>query len=217
MPSREERFWNNLEKKIYLGVGPYNIPEIKPEKYIDCKYVRFNEAQKCRNCKGLGVHFFVDDYYFDKVWNQFGRYIKMLAKFDAVLTPDWSVYTDWPVAVNIWNHYRKHYVGAYLQDMGVKVFPTIEWSDKESHKWCFDGEPVGSCVAIGSIGTQRDVEARKLFVYGYDAMLERLQPETIMFWGKLPRECRGNVIKMDERYRWSREAGDQELMLDVGD
>lgn len=215
--SREDRFWNNLEKMIFDGVGPYNIPEIKPEKFVDCKYIRFNEAQKCRNCNGIGVHFFVDDYYFDKVWNQFGRYTKMLSKFDAVLTPDWSVYTDWPVAVNIWNHYRKHYVGAYLQEMGVKVFPTIEWSNKESHKWCFDGEPVGGCVAIGSIGTQKDVEARKLFVYGYDAMLERLQPETIMFWGALPRECRGNVVKMDEGYKWSREAGDRELMLSAGD
>ena len=215
MPIREEMFWNNLEKKIFPGVGPYGIPEIKPEKFIDCKYVRFNEAQKIKKPNGIGVHFFVDDYEFDKIWNQFNRYMRMLSKFDAVLTPDWSVYTDWPVAVNIWSHYRKHYVGAWLQDMGVKVFPTIEWSDKESHKWCFDGEPVGGCVAIGSFGTQRDIEARKLFVYGYDAMLERLQPETIMFWGKLPKECRGNVVKMDEGFRWNREAGDMELVTDV--
>ena len=215
MPIRENMFWNNLEKKIFPGVGPYGIPEIKPEKFVDCRYVRFNEAQKIKDPSGIGVHFFVDDYEFDKVWNQFNRYMKMLSKFDAVLTPDWSVYTDWPVAVNIWSHYRKHYVGAWLQDMGVKVFPTIEWSDKESHKWCFDGEPVGGCVAIGSFGTQKDVEARKLFIYGYDAMLERLQPETIMFWGSLPKECHGNVVKMDEGFRWNREAGDMELMADV--
>lgn len=46
-------------------------------------------------------------------------------------------------------------------------------------------------------------------------MLERLQPETIMFWGVLPKECRGNVIKMDEGFRWNREAGDMELMDSV--
>lgn len=205
---REDYFWNNLEKQIFPGVGPYNIPEIKPEAFIDLKYIRFIEAQKCRNTSGLGVHFFIDDYYFDKIWNQFNRYTRMLSKFDAVLTPDWSIYTDWPVAVNIWNHYRKHYVGAYLQSMGVKVYPTIEWSNKESYKWCFDGEPVGSCVAVSSIGTQKDVEARKLFVYGYEAMLERLQPETIMFWGSLPRECKGNIVRMDQEYRFSREAGE---------
>ena len=208
MSIRENMFWNNLEKKIFPGVGPYDIPEIKPEKFVDCKYVRFNEAQKLKESvahSDYGVHFFVDDYYFDKIWNQFNRYMRMLSKFGAVLTPDWSIYTDWPVAVNIWNHYKKHYVGAYLQSMGVRVYPTIEWSDKASYDWCFDGEPVGGCVAIGSIGTQKDVEARKLFVYGYDAMLERLQPETIMFWGVLPRECRGNIIKMDTDQVFRRE------------
>lgn len=200
MPKRTEFFWNNLEKKIYDGVGYYGIPEIKPEKYVECKYVKFTEANSIKATEGIGVHFFIDDYLFDRIWNQFNRYTRMLSKFDAVLTPDWSVYTDWPIAVNIWSHYRKHYVGAYLQDMGVRVYPTIEWSDKTSYDWCFDGEPVKSCVAISSIGTQVDVEARKLFVYGYDAMLERLQPETIMFWGSLPKECRGNIVKMDINY-----------------
>ena len=49
MPIRKEMFWNNLEKKIFPGVGPYDIPEIKPEKFVDCKYVRFNEAQKIKD------------------------------------------------------------------------------------------------------------------------------------------------------------------------
>ena len=208
--SREDRFWNNLEKRVFPGVGPYDIPEIKPEKYVPVKYVRFIESQKIKNTSGLGVHFFIDDYYFDKIWNQFNRYIGMLSKFDAVLTPDWSVYTDWPVVVNMWNHYKKHYVGAYLQSMGVRVYPTIEWSNKESHKWCFDGEPVGGCVAIGSIGTQKDVEARKLFVYGYEAMIERLNPETVMFWGRVPDEFRhdSRIIRMDIENRFRRLAGE---------
>lgn len=212
MPIREKQFWNNLEKHIFEGVGKYTIPEIKPESFHQCEYIRFIEADKVSKKSGLGVHFFIDDYHFDKIWNQFNRYMGMLSGFDAVLTPDWSVYTDWPVAVNIWNHYKKHYVGAYLQKMGARVYPTIEWSNKESYDWCFDGEPVGGCVAIGSIGTQLDVEARKLFVYGYDAMLERLQPETIMFWGTLPKECRGNIIRMDQgKGRFSREVGEKHI------
>ena len=208
MPIREERFWNNLEKNIFPGVGPFDIPEIKPEKYMECKYIRFNEATKCANPNGKGVHFFVDDFHFDKIWNNFNKYMKMLSRFDAVLTPDWSVYTDWPIAVNIWSHYKKHYVGAYLQSIGTRVYPTIEWSDKKSYEWCFDGEPEKSCVAVASIGTQKNIEARKLFVYGFDAMLERLQPETIMFWGTVPKECRGNIIRMDEGFHFRREVGD---------
>lgn len=212
MPNRKDMFWNNLEKRIFDGVGQYGIPELKPEKYIPCEYVRFIEAQKCQNCEGLGVHFFIDDYHFDRVWNMLGRYSKMLSKFDAVLTPQWSLYTDWPKAVNIWNHYRGHYVGAYLQEMGVRVYPSIVWAEKDSYDWCFDGVPVKSCVAVGSIGMMKDTEAKKLFVYGYDAMLERLQPETIMFWGVLPKECRGNIIKMDRNQgRFRREVGEKHI------
>ena len=213
MPNRKERFWNNLEKRIFDGVGPYGFPEIKPEKFYECEYIRFNEANKCLDGNGKGIHFFVDDYHFDNIWFQFNIYTKMLARFDAVLTPDWSIYTDWPVAVNMWNHYKKHYVGAYLQSMGVRVYPTIEWSDKDSYKWCFDGEPEKSCVAVASIGTQQNIEARKLFVYGYDAMLERLQPETIMFWGSLPKECRGNIIRMDRgQGHFRREVGEKYIV-----
>ena len=115
MPHRDKQFWNNLEKRIYDGVGEYEFPEIKPEKYVECEYVRFVESSKIIKPEHKGVHFFCDDFHFDKIWNQFNRYIGMLSKFDAVLTPDWSLCTDWPVIVNMWNHYRKHFVGAYLQ------------------------------------------------------------------------------------------------------
>lgn len=203
-------FWNNLEKKIYKGVGPYGIPELKPEKFCQCEYIRFIEAERVTNTSGVGVHFFIDDYHFDRIWNMFNRYMVMLSKFDAVLTPEWSMYTDWPVAVNIWNHYRSHYVGAYLQDMGVRVYPTVGWTDKKSYDWCFDGVPIGGCIGVGSIGTQKNIEARKLFIYGYDAMLERVQPETIMFWGSLPKECRGNIVRMDQgKGYFRREVGEK--------
>lgn len=38
---------------------------------------------------------------------------------------------------------------------GLRVIPTIAWSDKSSHAWCFDGEPHGGVVAVYSVGSQR--------------------------------------------------------------
>lgn len=193
---RNSRFWNNLEKKIFDGIGPYGIPEIKPEQWEECEFISFVEANQCKNRDKVGVHFFLDDFQFDRVWSQLGRYSKMLSEFKAVLSPDWSLYRDWPTAVNLWNHYRKHYVAAYLQDMGVKVYPTIEWSDRKSIRWCFDGEPVGSCIAVSSVGTQKSADTKKFFLYGYAAMLEILCPKTILFWGNIPSECKGNIVPM---------------------
>ena len=198
MPYKCERFYNNLEKAIFDGVGKYNIPEIQPEQYKPVTFIGFNYANQCRDYSGKGVHFYLDDYQFERIWTKFDRNIDMLSKFDAVLSPDWSMYVDWPVIVQMWNHYRKHFVGAYLQDMGVTVYPSINWSDKKSIDWCFDGEPVGGCVAVSSIGTQMNDVSRRGFMYGYDAMIERLRPTTVLFMGNVPEGCRGNIIKIEE-------------------
>lgn len=89
-------------------------------------------------------------------------------------------------------------MGAYLQNMGITVYPTICWSDKKSLDWCFDGEPVGGCVAVSSVGTQMREEERQGFLYGFDAMMERLRPEVVLFNGKIPSECKGNIIRIEE-------------------
>ena len=197
MAYRDSRFCNNLDKVIFDGVGDYDIPEIYPEEYVDVEWIPFHEANTTTQKRGKGVHFFLDDYVFDRVWNQLDKNVERLSAFDAVLAPDWSMYTDWPIAMCIWNHYRKHFVAAYLQRVvGTRVYPTICWGDNTTLNWCFDGEPVGGCVAVSSVGTQRTDYEKRYFMYGYDAMLERLQPKTIMFYGYIPKECRGNVVQI---------------------
>lgn len=191
---KDTRFWNNIEKACFNGVGPFDIPAIQPQEYVECKWIGFNYAMSCRNRVGKGVHFYLDDYQFERVWTDLDRYCNTLSDYDVVMSPDYSLYSNWPDALNIWNHYRKHFVAAYLQSGGVKVIPTICWNDEDSFEWCFDGEPMKSCVSISSVGSQMKESCRKGFMLGYDAMLERLQPETILFYGSIPKECRGNIV-----------------------
>lgn len=106
------------------------------------------------------------------------------------------MYTDYPKGIQIYNHYRKHWIGAYLQEYGVQVIPTICWSDESSYEWCFDGEPEHSVVAVSSVGTQLNRKSKELFVKGYNAMVERLHPETIIFYGNVPAECMGNIVRI---------------------
>ena len=183
---RQERNYENLNKAVFKGVGAYGIPEIQP---VSCdleNWLSFNYAKTCADPEGHGIHFFIDDYQFQRLWAQPDAYIPMLSRFDALMTPDFSTYTDFPKAVQIYNHYRKHWLGAYWQQHGLTVIPTISWSDEESLDWCFDGEPVGGTVAISAVGTQMDNRARSLFRMGYTAMLERLKPEAVIFYGAIP-------------------------------
>ena len=103
--------FENLDKANFLGVGKYDTPIIQPE-HIDVRHLEwipFNFAKTCTDCATKGVHFFVDDYQFQRVWNQPDKYIPLLQKFGAVCAPDFSMYTDMPLAMQIYNHYRKHW------------------------------------------------------------------------------------------------------------
>lgn len=187
------RNWENAEKMIFDGVGEYNIPVIKPESYHSVKWIGFNSAKSAKKTHGVGVHHFIDDYQFVREWNKIDRYIALFKRFDFVMSPDFSTYADFPKALQIYNHYRKHWIGAYLQLHGVHVIPTISWSTPDNYDWCFDGEPRNSTVAVSSVGCSNSME---LFMSGYKTMIERLSPERIVFYGKVPSECKGNIVQV---------------------
>ena len=121
----------------------------------------------------------------------------MLKEFKQVLSPDFSTFSDYPMSLQLYNHYRKHWLAAYWEIHGIEVIPTISWSTKESFEWCFDGEPVQGCVSVSSVGCMQNKESRKLFLAGYHEMIMRLQPTQILFYGIVPDECGGNIIKID--------------------
>lgn len=201
---RQGRNYENLNKGIFDGTGAFDIPTLIPEQCNIKNFIGFNFAKSCKQPNDKGLHFFIDDYQFTRLWSNPDTYLEMLQKFKCVCTPDFSTYTDFPKAVQIYNHYRKHWLGAYWQNYGITVIPTISWSDRNSFEWCFDGEPVGGAVAVSSVGTQINKEARQLFIDGYKEMLTRLQPSTIFFYGTVPDSCDGNIIRLaayQEKFR----------------
>lgn len=193
---KEQRNYENVNRMSFEGVGQYDIPPIKPIEFTDAKFIGFNFAKTAKQPEDKAVHFFIDDYQFNRVWTNPDAYISLLSKFKYVCTPDFSLYTDYPRAIQIYNHYRKHWCGAYWQMHGINVIPTICWSDEKSYSWCFDGEPRCSAVAISSVGTQNNPIGKEMFLRGYRAMVERLEPTQIIFYGKVPDECKGNIIRV---------------------
>lgn len=204
----------NIKKINFYSTNKWDIPAIQginefeeKTQFIGFNYVKTFEKQGKTN---FGVHFFLDDYQFNRLWNNPNKYIERLAKFKYVLSPDFSMYVDYPKAMQIWKHYQKHWIGAYLELFGIQVIPTIGWSDEESFEWCFDGEPKKSIVAVSSIGTQRYEESKELFLKGYAEMKKKLKPKKVLFWGNIPKELEreNNIIHMgyimDEKFKLMR-------------
>lgn len=203
---KQQRNYENLNKAIFEGVGQYDTPALRGGSFNVDNWISFNFAKSCEEPEKHGVHFFIDDYQFIRLWTNPDAYIPKLKQFQAVCTPDFSTYTDFPKAVQLYNHYRKHWLGAYWERSGVNVIPTISWSDEESFEWCFDGEPVGGTVAVSSVGTQQNPTATRLFKLGYDEMLRRLKPEAIIMYGKIPDDCAGNIIPVRAfTHKWREE------------
>ena len=198
-PYAISRFTNNVDFVPEFVEGEFEIPFIRAKDYEPAdEYVPFNMAGSVRSGREKkGIHFFIHDYQFECLWANREKYRKMLTEYKVVLTPDFSPYMDWPVMVQRWNHYRKHLLGAWMQSIGCLVYPTITWSDERSLQWCFDGEPAHSTVCVSSVGMMKKKSDYGLFMRGYDRMLEVLEPDTILFYGSVPKECTGNIVVIE--------------------
>lgn len=176
----------NLGIANYEGEGLYDIPHILPVQTIPAvtEWIGFNYVLSDKNPEGKGVHFFIDDYQFERVWNDPGAYIDKLSRYACVMAPDFSPYEDMPAALQIYNHYRKHWVARLWQENGITVIPTIRASrDERSLNWYLDGEPHGGVVAISAVWT-RDEDGRKYFLEKeYKTMIERLDPSRVIVYG----------------------------------
>lgn len=140
------------------------------------------------------VHFFLDDYKFEVMWKDPSPRIDRLKAQKAVLSPNFSIYTEMPVAMKIYNTFRSRWCGAFLQANGIKVIPTLAWGGPETFWFCFDGIEQKSVVAVSTVGVRKE---KDLFMQGWGEMLRRLKPAKIICYGKPFPEMKGNIIKVD--------------------
>ena len=167
----------------FPGAGYYDIPIIEGTKKVPKvrEWIGFNYVLSDNDPEGKGVHFFVDDYQFERVWNDPDKYVEKLKQYRAVLAPDFSPYGDMPLVCQLWNHYRKHWCAAYWQENEITVIPTIRASaDLRSLDWYLEGEPEESVVAISTMWASRIPKEMKT---EYDTMIERLRPCHIIVYG----------------------------------
>ena len=130
---------------------------------------------------GGAVHFFLDDYRFEAVWSRPRKALQALQRYVTLLTPDFSLYADHPLTIQLWNTYRSRWCGALWQREGFQVIPTLSWSTRESFAFCFTGVKKRSLVAISNVGIRRADEAA--FAQGYREMVARLCPSRVLCYG----------------------------------
>lgn len=162
--------------------GKYDMPTVQRPSGIPNKLLGFNYAKTAKDTDAW-IHFFVDDYQFERVWNKPSEYVDLLKRFNGVLSPDFSLYMDMPVPMQQWNEYRRRALMQYWQRNGIDVIPTLSWTTEESYGFCFDGLPKYSTVAVSTVGVLNSAYASDVWVRGMDRAMRDLKPRVVVLYG----------------------------------
>lgn len=184
---RDSRFrtsdaYNLLDVDLNRCVGKWQMPYIRKEMHVPKDVMSFNYMLNTDSFE-KGIHFYIDDYQFERIWNDPYKYFERLAKFDCAFTPDFSLYTDMPLPMQMWNVFRSRLIGQMMQDNGVRVIPTLSWCMPNSFEFCFDGIEKGGVVSVSTIGVKKDKAAERIWVAGMNEAIRRLEPSHIVVYG----------------------------------
>ena len=196
-------YYNSIERRnnqlflrnSYEKDGKYSFPLLKKQKLeldninlISYSDTRNNESEKNTN---KGVHFFIDDYRFEGIYNHPEKSLAKLKQYKFVCTPDFSIYSEMDKWRKIENVAKNRWVGAYWQEHGLIVIPTISWGKPSTFDYCFDGIEKGSIVAISTLGCKK---AKRDFLIGYEEMKKQINPAAIICFDTPFEEIKDEVI-----------------------
>lgn len=184
-----------LLRNDFIGSGIYNIPVLKRSE-VELSGIQLIGVDKIRTNETTAnilktVHFFVEDIKFNRYYDDPEKHLGKLAQYPHILTPDFSLYTDMPLAVQIYNIFRNRWCGAFWQEYGLSVIPSVSWSTQKSYDFCFKGLQKNTVVAISSLGCRKNKE---LFLNGYFEMKKRIDPKQILCFGEAFPEMGDEIV-----------------------
>lgn len=169
---------------MYPSGNEWGIPDLPVATFVPDKLVAYNDRYGTSiPSRSAAVHFFLDDYRFETMWTKPLRGLSRVLRVGAGLTPDFSLWRDMPLVLQLYQVYRSRWVGNWMLQHGCPVVPTISWSTPDSYRFAFAGIPQHSVVAISAVGIRGD-EAVHLFTLGCNAMIEALEPSMILVYGR---------------------------------
>ena len=134
----------------------------------------------------------------------------ILKRYNGVILPDFSLYRDMPLVMQLWNIYRSRAIGFWLQVNGVKVIPNLRFGDRRTYRICCDGIEKHCVIAVGSHGNLKLVQDREIFLKGLDGVVMRLQPVAIVVYGAAPekyfkkyKDAGIRIVQFDSNYATS--------------
>ncbi len=192
--------------------GYIELPVIKTSDDLPKKIVTFSKAmRKTYSDFDAWVAFYEYDRFFERFWNNPKRYLTKLKKFKGVISPDFSLYRNMPLVMQMWNTYKGRALAVWLQDNGIEIIPNVRTADERTYSFAFCGIEKNKTVAIGTHGCIKTSEDRQYFKRGLAELVETLSPKNIIVYGSAPdsifktyKELGINIIPFKSEFATSR-------------
>lgn len=169
---------------------------------------------------GSVINFYVQDRRFESLWERPVDSLQRLMahSFSALVEPDFSMYTEHPFALALFNLYRSRWLSRFWQLSGVKVIPSLSWN-AQTLPLVGLGIPKGAVVCCESRPRFKD---RGVLLEGIQEAIRQISPEAILFYGAketdLPNLPSGPTYVFLESWsprRRSRNAAIQEALSEI--
>lgn len=180
-----------------------NIDEIEFLSFVNAKKGDTENSHKT-------IHFFTYDWKFEKVYSNPEEELEKLKQYKYVLSPDFSLFTNMPLALQIASVFKNRWCGAYWQSKGLKVIPTVSWGSEKTFEFCFDGIEEGSVVAVCTYYREN---CEHEFMLGYNEMVKRIKPSAVICYDEPFKEMTGNVREfLPNTYEWTKNLSWKDLV-----
>jgi len=181
--------------KFDIPYCPTTATEIPKEivSWVEAKSIYRKHKHNLNFKYNAYVCFYVDDHLFDStlgIWFRPKKALSILKHFAGVITPDFSTYQDFPIAIQIYATYRMRSYGYWLGKNDFAVINNVRGGLQNTFEFCFEGIPQNSVVAIGTVGgSPFKLIDRERFEEWLFEMVRRLKPHTIIVYGSANYPC----------------------------
>lgn len=199
-----------VEKADYDGY--FELPKIRTSSQLPDRVITFSKAMaRTWNDFDCWVMFYEHDVNFERLWHNPKQYLAKLKKFKGIISPDFSLYRNMPLCMQMWNTYRGRAIAVQLQNNGVEIIPNVRFNDERTYEFCFDGIDKFKTVAVGTHGCIKNRIDKDYFKDGLAEMVRRLSPRTIIVYGAAPddifkkyRDASINIMPFESEFSKSR-------------
>jgi len=164
------------------------------------------------------IGFYTDDRKFNSIYSDPAAFIEWLGSVDprAIISPDFSAYSRWPGARNLFAIYQSRWCSRLMQEAGYLIIPTIQIMDflplpKNSHTQTFILETIPEYAPVISMECRLDSpEDSPKLVSLIKSAVDVIKPECVILYageekqkyihGDLPKNVPGTKTKIEYRY-----------------